>query len=118
MCRGTCRALSALKFGAGTREALPFSVASVPAVIGTQPGSLQRLQLPSGRTVARVCLFLISKEEPVRQRKNFVPEDVTSEERQKVEEQRQKLVMQRVKLPNGATFTILKPVQGPLGSNN
>jgi len=47
----------------------------------------------------------------VRQRKSFVPEDVVSEERQKLEEERQKLVVQIVKLPNGATFTRLKPVR-------
>jgi hypothetical protein len=41
---------------------------------------------------------------------NSVPEDVVSEERRKLEAERQKLVAQIVKLPNGASFTRLKPV--------
>jgi hypothetical protein len=41
---------------------------------------------------------------------NSVPEDIVSEERQKLEAERQKLVAQIVKLPNGAKFTRLKPV--------
>ena len=42
------------------------------------------------------------------------PEQIAAEEQQKLEErmkeERQKLVVQIVKLPNGATFTRLKPV--------
>ena len=39
------------------------------------------------------------------------PEPVISEAQQKAEdEERQKLVVQKVKLPNGATFTRLRPV--------
>jgi hypothetical protein len=41
---------------------------------------------------------------------NSVPDDVVSEERQKLEAERQKLVAQIVKLPNGVRFTRLKPV--------
>jgi len=44
------------------------------------------------------------------QKKKPVPEEVLTEARQKVEEDRQKLIVQIVKLPNGATFTRLKPV--------
>jgi hypothetical protein len=45
------------------------------------------------------------------QKMNSVPEkDVVLEERQKLEAERQKLVVQIVKLPNGASFTRLKPV--------
>lgn len=39
-----------------------------------------------------------------------IQEEVASEQRQKFEEERRKLIVQRVKLPNGATFTRLKPV--------
>jgi hypothetical protein len=46
----------------------------------------------------------------MRKSNNSVPEDVVSEERQKLEAERQKLVAQIVKLPNGARFTRLKPV--------
>lgn len=41
-----------------------------------------------------------------------VSEQVLREAREKFEKERQKLVAQSVKLPNGATFTRLKPV-GP-----
>jgi hypothetical protein len=41
---------------------------------------------------------------------NPVPEEVVSEERQKLEAERQKLVAQIVTLPNGARFTRLKPI--------
>ncbi len=34
----------------------------------------------------------------------------TDEAQRRFEEERQKLVAQRVKLPNGATFTVFKPV--------
>ncbi len=44
-----------------------------------------------------------------KQKKNPVPEHVMAEERQKLEEQRRKLIVQTVKLPNGATFTRLRP---------
>jgi len=43
-------------------------------------------------------------------KKNPVPEHVVLEQRQRMEEERQKLVVQIVKLPNGATFTRLRPV--------
>ena len=41
---------------------------------------------------------------------NPVPEDVVSEERQKLEAERQKLVAQTVTLPNGVRFTRLKAI--------
>jgi hypothetical protein len=41
---------------------------------------------------------------------NTVSEQALIEARQKFDEERQKLVVQIVKLPNGATFTRLKPV--------
>jgi hypothetical protein len=44
------------------------------------------------------------------QRKSSVPDQLLLEVQQKFEEERQKLVAQIVKLPNGATFTRLKPV--------
>lgn len=44
------------------------------------------------------------------QNRNTVREDVASEQWQKFEEEQRKLVVQRVKLPNGATFTRLEPV--------
>jgi hypothetical protein len=43
-------------------------------------------------------------------KKKPIPEDVVAELRQRAEEDRQKLIVQIVKLPNGATFTRLKPV--------
>jgi hypothetical protein len=43
------------------------------------------------------------------QKKNPTPENVVLEAQQKLEEERQKLVVHKVKLPNGATFTRLKP---------
>ncbi len=43
------------------------------------------------------------------QKKKSVPEQVESEQRQKMEEERQRLVLHVVRLPNGATFTRLKP---------
>ena len=62
--------------------------------------------------------FIVSEHEYVQeglevwvvQKKNSVAEQVSSEERRRVEEERQKLILQRVKLPNGATFTRLKPL--------
>ena len=50
-------------------------------------------------------------QEPVMQAKKPVPEHVILEARQKLEEERRKLVVQVVKLPNGGTFTKLKPVK-------
>ncbi len=44
------------------------------------------------------------------QKTNVVSEQVLNEERQRVEEERQKLIVVKLKLPNGATFTRLKPV--------
>lgn len=44
------------------------------------------------------------------QKNNSVTEDVLAEEKKKLEDERQKLVEHIVKLPNGATFTRLKPV--------
>lgn len=45
------------------------------------------------------------------QSKKSFPEPIISEElRQKLAEERQNLIVQTVKLPNGATFTRLKPV--------
>jgi hypothetical protein len=38
------------------------------------------------------------------------PEAVAAEQQRKVEEERRKLVEQTIKLPNGATFTRLKPI--------
>jgi hypothetical protein len=43
------------------------------------------------------------------QSKKPTPEQVQLEWQRKLEEERQKLVVQKVKLPNGATFTRLKP---------
>jgi hypothetical protein len=43
--------------------------------------------------------------------KKSVPEpDAAAEWQRRLEEERQKLVVQKVKLPNGAVFTRLKPV--------
>lgn len=44
------------------------------------------------------------------EKKKPVPEEFVTELRQRAEEDRQKLIVQVVKLPNGATFTRLKPV--------
>jgi ribosomal protein L22 len=44
------------------------------------------------------------------QSKKPVPESIVAEGQRKAEEEREKLVVQTVKLPNGATFTRLKPV--------
>jgi len=44
------------------------------------------------------------------QSKKPTPEEAQLEGQRKLEEERQKLVVQIVKLPNGATFTRLKPV--------
>ena len=38
------------------------------------------------------------------------PAAESDEAQRRFEEERQKLVIQRVKLPNGATFTVFKPV--------
>jgi len=42
-------------------------------------------------------------------KKNPVPEHLVLEQRQRMEEERRKLIVQIVKLPNGATFTKLRP---------
>lgn len=42
--------------------------------------------------------------------KKAVPQDTMADLQRKLEEERQKLVVQKVRLPNGATFTRLKPV--------
>lgn len=44
--------------------------------------------------------------------KKSVSETVVEESQRKFEEERRRLVAQVVKLPNGATFTRLKPVHG------
>jgi len=46
------------------------------------------------------------------QKKKHVPEPDAKDDQRRFEEERQKLVVQRVKLPNGVTFTRLKPVLG------
>ena len=43
------------------------------------------------------------------QTKKSVSETATADVQQRMAEERQKLVVQTVKLPNGATFTRLKP---------
>lgn len=44
------------------------------------------------------------------QKKSTISEQFLEEERQRLEHERQELVVQTVKLPNGATFTRLRPV--------
>jgi hypothetical protein len=44
------------------------------------------------------------------QLKKSDPEAVAAEAQRKLEDERRKLVEQTVKLPNGATFTRLKPI--------
>jgi hypothetical protein len=46
----------------------------------------------------------------VMQSKKSVQEESQVEGQRKLQEERQKLIVNKVKLPNGATFTILRPV--------
>ena len=43
------------------------------------------------------------------QKKNPAQDNLITEAQQRLEEERQKLVVHKVRLPNGATFTRLKP---------
>lgn len=46
----------------------------------------------------------------MRAKKAVPQQDTMADLQRKLEEERQKLVVQKVRLPNGATFTRLKPV--------
>ena len=70
----------------------------------------RNFSLPPAFTVSEQEYVEAELEGWVVPKKNSVAEQVSSEERQRVEEERQKLIVQRVKLPNGATFTRLKPL--------
>jgi len=57
-----------------------------------------------------------SFKESTMQNRNFLKQ-VASEQRLNFEEERRKLIVQRVKLPNGATFTRFKPVTESINSD-